>query len=277
MKTNRELYDAIDAVNFSSLKHILVSPLHYQDYLKQQLEEKDEKQEEEELVRFATGTLTHGKVLEGKDLITEFAIKPKKDSTGRAMSFATTEGKLWKAQQVKPILTQAQADAARFMSDAVAKDKQAAAILKHCTEREVITQGEIAGVKCKALLDCWGRDTDQLVVIPDLKTTLDASPDGFAKKCANLDYDMQCHFYRVLKADEMKMESLPSWLWIAVENSRPWAVQCYSPDTDAVMSGRRKVEQALTRLRVARESNNWPAYGGGIKVLSLPKWATRDV
>lgn len=276
MKSNRELYDAIDAVNFSSLKHILVSPLHYQDYLKQQLEEKDEKEQDEELVRYATGTLTHGKVLEGKDLITEFAIKPKKDSSGRAMSFATTEGKIWKAQQTKPILTQAQADQVRFMSDAIVKDKQVAAILRHCKEREVITQAKIAGVDCKALLDCWGHDSTGAVVIPDLKTTKDASPEGFGKAVANFDYDMQCHFYRTLKCHEMNSDVLPTWLWIAVENKRPWAVQCYAPDADALNSGKRKVERAIEVLKKCRETNEWPAYGGGIQLLSMPKWATRE-
>lgn len=266
----RDEYDNIDAVNFSSLKWILKSPSHYQYYLKQKLATKDQKQTEEELERYAVGTITHGKVLEGVDLISEFAVKPEK------MTFASNEGKIWKAQQTKPIISQAQADAARFMSDAVANDKQAAAILRSCKERESVTLGEIAGVKCKALLDCWGYDSDGAVVIPDLKTTLDASPEGFAKKCANLDYDMQCYFYRLLKQQELKSETLPMWLWIAVENTRPWAVQCYAPDYEAMECGRRKVERAIERLKKSRETNEWPAYGGGIQVLSLPKWATRD-
>lgn len=266
----RDEYDNIDAVNFSSLKHILTSPAHYQDYLKQKLETKDKKQTEEELERYAVGTITHGKVLEGVDLISEFAVKPEK------MTFASTEGKIWKAQQTKPIISQAQADAARFMSDAVANDKQAAAILRSCKERESVTRGEIAGVACKALLDCWGFDADGIAVIPDLKTTVDTSPEGFAKSVAKFSYDMQCHFYRTLKAQELGSATLPMWLWITVENTRPWAVQCYAPDHEAMECGRRKVEKAITRLKQARETNEWPAYGGGIQVLSLPKWATRE-
>lgn len=268
----REEYNELDGVNYSTLKHILRSPAHYQDALLQQAEEDDE----EDIVRYATGTLTHARLLEGKDLLHMFAIKPAKDSTGRAMTFATKEGKEWRSQQTLPILTQAQADSIQWMSDSITRDKEASAILSACTERESVVEAELLGVKCKALLDAYGLDLHNMPVIPDIKTGPDASEDAFQRKIGNLHYDFQCVWYSRLKRIQAELNEYPHFVWICVENARPFPVQCYYPEPDVWESGGRKVDRALTRLKACRELEEWPAYGGGIRGISMPKWATKD-
>lgn len=282
MKLSRAEYDATDGCNFSTLKHILTTPAHYQDALKAQEEKRaDEDNEEakEELVRYAVGTLTHARCLEGKDLLSLFAIKPKKDSTGRAMSFATTEGKEWKKAQTLPILTQAQADTAQFCSDAILKDPQARAIMERCKEREHAIITQFGNVKVKMLLDAYGTDDKGTPLVPDIKTSFDNSPEGFAKAVRDRDYEMQATWYTrgVSVRYGLPEETKPTFAWITVLNKRPFIVQTYFPSPRMWRRGNRKVNRALELLLQCRQSGNWPAYGGGLMELDYPAWDKEDL
>lgn len=258
----REAYEAIHAVNYSTLKHILRSPAHYQDSLK-------EKDEEDEL-RFAVGTLAHAMILEGKDLRDFYAIKPS------GMSFATKEGKAWRDAQTLPILKEDDANSIPGMAEAIANDEEASAILRACQEREVSVRADIQGVACKGRLDGFGRDIEGKSIIADIKTTRDARRHAFSKRIAELHYDFQCEWYSRLKQAQDKLEQKPGAVWIVVENKSPFAVACYYPEADVWASGKKKVERALTLLMKCREENSWPGYASGIKPISMPKWANRE-
>lgn len=262
---NRTEYDQIDAVNFSTLKHILTTPFHYQDALAQKQE-----QTEEDKLRYAVGTLAHAMVLEGKNLMSMFAIKPK------GMTFASNEGKAWKARQTLPILTQDEADSIPRMADAVANDPEARKILELCPLREHAVVTEIQGIRCKALLDAYGSDTAKKPLIPDFKTTRDASPYGFKKAIADRDYDFQCEWYSRLQMAKLELKEPPQFVWITVENVRPFIVQCYYPEPDVWKSGRKKADRALELLMKCRETGEWPAYGGGLQGISMPTWANKE-
>lgn len=256
---NRTEYDAItDAVNFSTLKHILKTPAHYQDALAAKEEVKTEEEIKDDRTRYIVGTLTHAFTLENKDLRQLFAIKP------AGMSFAKTEGKIWKAEQTLPIITQEEADGAPRMAEAIAKDPDARAILDLCPLREHAIITEIHGVKCKALLDAYGSDEAKLPLIPDLKTTRDGSPYAWKKIVSDRDYDFQAEWYSRLTQAKYELEKAPQFVWITVENKRPFIVQCYYPEPDVWRAGRRKVERALNLLLECRKSGKWPGYGGGI-------------
>lgn len=264
----RDEYDGIEAVNFSTLKHILKTPAHYLDAVKAQEEEKTEEEKADDLVRYAVGTLSHAMVLENKDLRQMFAIKPKD------MKFNTREGKEWKQAQLFPILTHAQSETVKFVSDAIANDKDAQAVLKLCPLREHALVTEIAGVKVKALLDAYGADKAGIPLIPDVKTAKDISRHHFEKAIEERDYDMQAEWYSRLATVRhgLPPEKIPTGIWITATNCRPYLVQCYAPKTEVWESGRRKVNLALERLIECRRTGKWPAYGGGLQDIGMPRW-----
>ncbi len=221
-------------------------------------------------MRFAVGTLAHAMILEGKNLLHFYAIKP------AGMSFATKEGKLWRDAQTLPILKEDDANSIPGMAEAIAKDEDASAILRACQERELSVRAEIQGVQCKALLDGFGLDVESTPTVVDIKTTRDARPHAFSKRIAELDYDFQTEWYSRLKQLQDGLEKKPGAVWIVVENKAPFAVACYYPEADVWASGKKKVERAMTLLMKCREENSWPGYGGGIKPISMPRWANKD-
>lgn len=253
-------YRAADAVNFSSVKHILTSPAHYRAAL-----EEDRK----ETPAMIMGTMTHSVILEGMPLSKVCAIKPPD------LSLATKEGKAWKAENAgKPIISDGDAEAIVGMAQAVAANPHAMAMLKACPDRETPLFANLAGVECKALIDAYGTDGHEWVVC-DLKTTDDASPDAFSRKVMGLHYDMQAAFYCEILARNYQIENPPHFFWIAVEKTAPFTCAVYSA-IEWMETGEEKVRRALETMKECRASGEWPQPWSGINILKQPAWAKQQ-
>ena len=250
-------YRKADGVNFSSLKHILKSPAHYQANLSE---------DDEPTQAMIAGTLAHAMILEGKNLLDLYAIKPE------GMRFSTKEGKAWRDAQTLPILESDTALAIPRMAESIVANPYAYSMLKGCQHRETPLFANLRGVDCKALLDAHGTDNGEQWVICDLKTTDDASPEAFAKKVANLDYDMQKSFYSQVLAQVHQLEISPMWFWIVVEKSAPFTCAVYSSE-QWDESGDSKLERALELYKQCIANNQWPQPFAGITTLERPKWA----
>ena len=250
-------YRKADAVNFSSLKHILKSPAHY----KAAIEEK-----REETKAMILGTLTHAVALEGKRLLEIAAIKPE------GLSLATKEGKEWKLlAEDKPIVSDQEAKDIWGMAQSIKDNPYAAHLLFQCQHRETPLFAELQGVPCKALLDAHGTDGEEWIIV-DLKTTDDASPDAFAKKVAHFDYDFQAAYYSAILAKAEQIETPPFWFWIAVEKQSPYTCVVYSAN-EWTTGGEDKMIRALDLYKECKAKNEWPQPYSGLQQLPKPKWA----
>jgi exodeoxyribonuclease VIII len=238
-------YRKAPGINFSTLKAALKSPLHYQAALATK---------REQTPTMLLGTLAHSVILEGVALATLAVQKP------QDMSFATKEGKAWKAEQTLDILSHDDYNAVLGMAEAIDCHKDARRMLEDCRHREVAKFGTVHGLGCKALIDSHSDS-----ILADLKTTQDASPGAFLRKVQDLDYDLQIALYRELVNPEI-------WCgWITVESSAPFAVACYTPSAQLIASGSEKLKRALSIVAKCRETNQWPGFPG-INVLDVPKW-----
>lgn len=253
----REEYIAIPALNFSRAKYLLKSAAHF----KAAYEEEKEATEAQMI-----GTICHAMVLEGKDLRSSYAIKPK------GMSFSSNEGKAWRAAQTLPIIKEDDSDSVPFIAGAIVDNPDAHAALKGCTEREHAITGTIHGVACKALIDCLGTD-GATWALGDFKTTVDASPEEFAKTIYRNDYDMQAAWSSSLLAQREGLEEPPWFFWIAAEKKAPWFNAVYTPTRDFLASGHRKIERALTLWKECKASGKWPFAVQGVTELTPPRWA----
>jgi hypothetical protein len=251
-----EEYRKFPALNFSLAKHLLKSPAHFKAAIDD---------EREETTAMIVGTLVHAMVLEGKNLLDLYAIKP------AGMSFATKEGKAWKAEQTKPILAEDAALSIPRMAESIANDPHAAAILKGCQHKELPIIGSLYGVQCKALLDNAGTDGVEWV-IADLKKCQDASPRGFKKQVANFDLDLQMAWYSTLLAAIHGLENPPHWYWIAIEDKPPYLNMIYS-GIEWMDSGMRKLERVIDSYKECTKSGEWPLPYRGINILEKPAWA----
>lgn len=143
-------------------------------------------------------------------------------------------------------------------------------------------------------------------IIGDLKTTEDASPEGFAKSIANWRYDVQHAYYmdgtrmaleqgKCNPPQEGKAELSVYWtdpvtgvlcrcrpdFWrgypkhfafIAVEKKPPYAVGVYVLDSEGVEIGRAQYQHDLRVYAECVRSGEWPGYGDKIQTISLPGW-----
>jgi hypothetical protein len=256
----RQEYTSLDAENFSNIKRILKSLAAYK------YGEPDKKDE----TAFAVGTLAHAMILENKDLRDLYVMKPE------GMSFATKDGRAWKAEQTLPILTFDEWNLIPAMAEAIANDKDASAIIRICKEREQLITGEIQGTKFKGIMDLFGHDDERKPMHADLKTVVDASPRGFAKAVKDFHYDLQDEIYSQLIALKYSLNYRPPSAWICVEKTKPYEVACYFPSEKLMEIGEMKLNACIARLKRGNETGLWPKSLSGLKELTPAPYAEEN-
>ena len=109
-------------------------------------------------------------------------------------------------------------------------------------------------VACKAMIDHINHDYR---VIVDLKKTRDASPYGFRSSARKYRYDVQAAFYS--DGWEEHTGERYAFIFIAVSDTWPHIVKCYSAPDEMLDDGRMKYTEDLTNYRKCLTENNWPA------------------
>ena len=188
-----------------------------------------------------------------------------------------------------PILTHDQIKLVECMADSVLSSEDALEVLAvdtpfYKTESNVVfNYGDPPETTlCKARLDLVKCDQAGNVQVVDLKSTQDASPEGFARAIANLKYHLQAAFY--LEAAYSIIDQPVSapvhdqeFKFICVEKKPPYAVAVYSLSREAIYQGAREMQEAMGIYRqfVGLE-DPWPGYrmpDQGPMILDLPRWA----
>jgi len=122
-------------------------------------------------------------------------------------------------------------------------------------------------IKCRT---DYLHDSGEMIV--DVKTTEDASPDGFGKSSANYRYPVQTAWYnRVL--DAAYGEHPQNWVFLAVEKTPPYAIGIYFMEPDLIERAAIAANRDFMRIVEHRRSGVWPDYGMEPMPLTLPGWA----
>ena len=183
----------------------------------------------------------------------------------------------------RTVLEPEQWDQLHRMRDAVMAHPSACAVLTGCeyvTELSAYANDPATGELRRVRPDLWRFDG----IVADLKTTEDASQEGFARSIAKYGYDMQHPFYldtlnlALQQQDEATVDhpaSAKQFVFIAVEKSAPYAVAVYVLDSESVDVGRTKYEAALRTYHECRKADAWPGYGDKVQTISLPQWHLR--
>ena len=219
----------------------------------------------------AAGTLAHCAILEPRHLPERYAIKPE------GHSGATKQGKLWADEHQHLIaITETQHAAAMSQRDAVMRvDELAVLLARGKPELSAFWTDDATGLQCRCRPD-WTHDHgDGTVTLVDVKKTTDSSPEGFSKAVANYGYHRQAwHYSRGFERASGKR--VRRFVFAAVSSAYPFVAAAYVLDDETEMQACEEVGELLALYASCEKSGNWPAYGNGAHIISLPAWARRS-
>jgi hypothetical protein len=251
--TNKE-YHAHPAISSSDVKAVHTKSLaHWKGKVRK------------ETSAFALGSAVHALVLEPeKKLVRRGPEDRRGDKWKKAQLAADLDGQI--------LLPEAEFDLAARIADAVREHHPAAMYLN---SRNLVAEASFfgidpaTGVEIKCRPDGFLPD---IGVVFDLKTTTDASPDGFPRELRKYAYDVQAAFYlRALRAAGHEAEF---FVFMAVEKEAPHAV-CLHALTDrylehADMIVTQTLQKISNAIAVSDFTTGWPL----INTIDLPRWQT---
>jgi hypothetical protein len=213
------------------------------------------------------GTLTHTVVLEPEAFAASATVRPE------GIDRRTTAGKLaWAEFEIeaegKEIITADEMIKLWQIQQAVRNHPSAAKALAGNPTIEQSIFWDHDGIACRCRPDAVTASG----VIVDLKTTRDASPDGFAKSIAQYRYHVQAAYYS--DGYEAAFGRQPKgFVFIAVETEPPYLVAVYVASEAMVLRGRADYLTDLETFRRCRDTDTWPGYATAPITIDLPKWA----
>jgi hypothetical protein len=109
----------------------------------------------------------------------------------------------------------------------------------------------------------------------DLKTTMSADPNEFARSIVKWGYHAQAEWYLRGLREGYGIDA--RFLFVAVEKSPPYPVSVIELDDEAIAEGNRLNREAIDLYARCVETDVWPAYDDGIVLLNLPGWALPEM
>jgi exodeoxyribonuclease VIII len=238
-----------------------------------------EAHDREPTAALGVGIATHLAVLEPEKFAERVVIWGRQLGRRSGSIWAKFKGSADRRDQI--VLTEDEHDEVLALARAVRSSPQARPLLTDPSgeaEKAIAWVDGETGIQCKARLD-WVCGAG----IADLKTTRDASPDGFARECARYGYHRQAAFY----VDGYTAAQCPrgglvsathrqaAFSIIAVEKAPPYVVQVYRVAGDVLELGRAEMRSYLRQLAQLQRlpQDQWPGYADEPLDLYLPRWA----
>jgi exodeoxyribonuclease VIII len=254
-----ETYHQWEALSHSWMNKLAISPAHLLDAIENGGGDSTES--------MAVGSAVHCRVLEPTEYQNRYAARPD------GQSGVTKEGKQFKADNdAKGIETLSTKDGR--LVDAIAWRAKMNRRLQewlgrdHATEVSMVWERD--GYLCKARADLW---VPGLCVITDLKTTITASPMGFATQVARYRYHEQAAWY-MDGARRLTNQMWDFW-FVACEKRRPYLVsmQQLARESAAHLLAVAECDRLFEMYKTCRATNRWPGFED-VNEIVLPAWAS---
>ena len=214
-------YQAIPALSATGLKRMARSPLHYYATT---LDPNRPPFDSTPAMR--AGTLAHCVILEPEQVAKRFVMRP------AGLDLRTKEGKAWAAdvQPGRDVVTEEQMLTAQRQAASIRALPEIASLLASGrAESSAFAVDPETGVLLKCRPD-WYSAAGEGHIIVDIKTTQDASPDGFPRSLAKFGYHLQAvHYVDVFE----RATGVPvlGFVFACVESDWPHAAAAYSEDS----------------------------------------------
>ena len=245
----------LDTISGKSAKH------YWQKYIN------PDRERTEPTAAMILGSAIHSAILEPDLFPREYVANPgieRRSNAGKA-EYAAFEAE----HKGKIILSDEDFQSCLAIRDAVHTHPLAAGLLKGGkAEQSFYAIDSETGELIKCRTD-YLHDSGAMIV--DLKSTEDASPDGFAKSAANFRYPVQTAWYHDVM-DEAFGEHPEHWVFMAVEKKPPFAIGLYFAQREDVARARLAARRDFMRIVEAKRSGFYPDYGTEALPLTLPAW-----
>jgi hypothetical protein len=285
MGSDEQYHGDKNYVSASGLKKLKISPAHF-------IEDAETESEETEAMQF--GSAYHCFVLEPKKFEDEYYIFNDHDicekltGEGFQKPRATKAYKEWEESQMrvmedKKVITKDVFDQLQGMREKLFRHPYAKMLLSDGFNEqgymgEIQTEAGPINVKFKP-----DHVNEKKKIIVDLKTTRDASKDGFPKVAGELSYHIQAAFYADLMEYIAGDNRRYTFFFIAQEKKKPYAFNIFESSPQFISQGRFEYEMLLQLYKYCTDNSTWPGYQiwcenkYGILELKLPPWAIKDL
>lgn len=237
-----------DYLSHSALKAFMRSPNHYLQYVNKTVEATP-------AMKF--GSAFHCAVLEPQEFSKRYAVAPQVDKRTKAGKEAWKE--FVEANSSLEVITQDEREQIQVMHEAIQNFAPARELLASCEAFEEERQHALFGMPFKGIADAVGQN-----FVVDLKTTLDASPEGFMKTAYNMGYHEQAAAYKALFAKSR-------FYWIAVEKNNPFNVAVYLQSERAGNLGWERLKTGIELFKAWDGTAG--SYSNEVTTLEMPSWA----
>lgn len=247
----RAEYDALDAVNWSTLRHLGKSPLAYDHALNRPGTDS---------AAMRLGRAAHLAVLE-----------PERFRSHCVVFDGARRGKAWEEFQEEHIGAEILSDEEHATATMISLSVQSHPVARELLRwgrAEVSVVADIEGTRCKGRLDWLGSGG----VIVDLKTTRSSChPRSFARTALAYEYHGQAAFYSLLA--EAAGGEPTVFSFIVVESVAPFEVAVYRVSSDVMTLGKERVRELLAKRAQVLSGERFGHEYPGTLELTFPSWA----
>lgn len=275
--TNEEYHADTTHISKSGLDQIAKSPAHY--YAKYLA---PDRVKEEPTPALLFGTALHMAILEPDEFNKKYFIL---DDTAKCLEIggskprSTTKYKDWKTEQELLFAGRTELHIDDYtkcirMQEAARKHPTAKVLLeKGIAEQSIFWTDQETGAPCKMRKDWYSQNTGHIV---DLKSTEDASPEGFARSVWKYRYHVQGPLYMDGFLAHYK-QAAEHFSFIAIEKEPPYAVGVYYVPEEVYKLGRKIYKDNLRTYMEALKKGVWDAYSDDFLPLQLPGFAYKHL
>ena len=198
-------------------------------------------------------------------------------------SFAAKVNKEWKAeilQSEKIVIDTQQFEALQLMVQSCKNDENINSTLKGAKlQLSLFWHDPETGLLLKSRPDVVRYLNEKTVIVNDIKTAQDGSPEGFSKAFANLNYGIQAAT-QVDAVESALNVKVDHYTYTVVEKLPPYLAQVYVLNSEEINFYRQIYKSILKRIKRAQDDEQYKAAGygenasgrAGILELNVPRW-----
>lgn len=218
------------------------------------------------------GSLYHTLILEPEKLKEEYYTEDDRPEIEKSM--ASKHNSLWKKNLDKPLLSNSMVIEAKAMKERLKGDERLKGLIDKGMNEVSYYSDDLEGVKVKIRPD---KITKNAII--DLKTTTDASVEGFTRTVFKYGYHVQAALYLdVLKQFDPQDRQ---FVFVVQEKTAPYSFQLFRCDDEVIRYGREEYRELLKIHKECVEKNSWGGYETrnetseyGVATIELPYWLT---